>query len=76
LRKYAPGTIFEQETGTRIVEKFDRRVAVLRQMEAFHVENCKYLNWEDGHSVLYPQHRCDLFRIGILGSRYHFERVQ
>jgi CubicO group peptidase (beta-lactamase class C family) len=59
----ALGTIFEQETGTRIFEEFDRRVAGPLQMEDFDVGNCKYLSWSDYRSAPYSIHDYYLFRM-------------
>lgn len=59
----ALGTIFEQETGTRIFQEFDRRVANPLQMEDFTVEDCKYLTWSDYRSTRYSDHRYYLFRM-------------
>ena len=73
----ALGTIFEQETGTRIFEEFDRRVASPLQMEDFDIGNCKYLTWSDYRSAPYSIHGYYLFRMsardlarfGLLFSR-------
>ena len=39
----ALGTIFEQETGTKIFEEFDRRIAKSLQMEDFKISDCHYV---------------------------------
>jgi CubicO group peptidase (beta-lactamase class C family) len=59
----ALGTIFEQETGTRIFEEFNRRFAGPLQMEDFNVANCRYLSWSDYHSAPYSIHNYFLFRM-------------
>jgi CubicO group peptidase (beta-lactamase class C family) len=67
----ALGTIFEQETGTRVCEEFDRRVAKPLLMEDFDVERCWYRS--DSASI----HRYygirmsarDLARFGLLYLR-------
>lgn len=59
----ALGTIFEQETHTRIFEEFDRQIARPLQMEDFDVGNCKYLSWSDYHSAPYSIHDYYMFRV-------------
>jgi CubicO group peptidase (beta-lactamase class C family) len=73
----ALGTIFEQETGTRIFDEFDRRVAIPLQMEDFDVGNCNDLTWSDYSSAPYSDHHYyrfrmsarDLARFGLLFLR-------
>lgn len=59
----ALGTMFEQETGTKIFEEFARRLAGPLQMEDFHIGNCKYATWADYNSAPYSKHRYYLFRM-------------
>ena len=59
----ALGTIFEQETGTRIFEEFDRRFAKPLQMEDFKISGCRYLNSENYGDTLISEHRYYLFRV-------------
>jgi CubicO group peptidase (beta-lactamase class C family) len=65
----ALGTIFEQETGTKIFEEFKKRIADPLGMEDFSVENC-YYQYEDSLSM-YPAYSFrmsarDLARFGVL----------
>lgn len=59
----ALGTIFEQETGTKIFQEFDRRIASPLQMEDFKVSNCKYLTITDYNKAPNSMHRYYLFRL-------------
>lgn len=59
----ALGTIFEQETGTKIFEEFDRRFAKPLQMEDFKVSRCRYLNSGNYGDSLISKHRYYLFRV-------------
>ena len=59
----ALGTIFEQETGTKIFEEFDRRFARPLQMEDFKVRRCRYLNSDNYGDSLTSMHRYYLFRV-------------
>ena len=59
----ALGTIFEQETGTRIFEEFDRRIAGPLQMENFQVGDCRYNTWENYAEGRTSMHRYYLFRM-------------
>ncbi|KAA3662233.1 MAG: class C beta-lactamase-related serine hydrolase [Calditrichaeota bacterium] len=65
----ALGTIFEQETGTRIFEEFKRRIADPIGMEDFSVSNC-YYQYEDSLSM-HPAYSFrmsarDMARFGVL----------
>jgi CubicO group peptidase (beta-lactamase class C family) len=67
----ALGTIFEQETGTRIFEEFDRRIAQSLQMEDFRVSDGRY---ETGPDSIHPVYAFrmstrDLARFGLLFLR-------
>ena len=67
----ALGTIFEQETGTRIFEEFDRRIAQNLQMEDFEVSDGRY---ETGPDSIHPVYSFrmstrDLARFGLLFLR-------
>jgi CubicO group peptidase (beta-lactamase class C family) len=70
----ALGTIFEQETGTRIFEEFDRRIAKPLQMEDFRVNDCCYLTSHDYGTTkasIHPKYQFrmsarDLARFGLL----------
>jgi hypothetical protein len=57
------GTIFEQETGTRIFEEFERRFSKPLQMEDFKVSRCRYLNSNNYGDSLISEHRYYLFRV-------------
>jgi CubicO group peptidase (beta-lactamase class C family) len=59
----ALGTIFEQETGTKIFEEFARRFAKPLQMEDFKVGNCRYLTADNYGEFLTSRHRYYLFRV-------------
>jgi CubicO group peptidase (beta-lactamase class C family) len=59
----ALGTIFEQETGTRIFKEFERRFAIPLQMEDFDVSYCRYLSSADYEDTPYSPHRYYLFRV-------------
>ena len=59
----ALGTIFEQETGTKIFKEFDRRFAKPLQMEDFKVSRCRYLNSDNYGDSLTSEHRYYLFRV-------------
>ena len=67
----ALGTIFEQETGTKIFEEFDRRIAKPLQMEDFKVSNCHYVTGGDSIHPAYPFRMSarDLARFGLLFLR-------
>jgi CubicO group peptidase (beta-lactamase class C family) len=72
------GTIFEQETCTKIFEEFDRRIAKPLQMEDFKVDDCRYLTSDDylsyrgaGELSIHPYYLFrmstrDLARFGLL----------
>jgi CubicO group peptidase (beta-lactamase class C family) len=59
----ALGTIFEQETGTKIFEEFDQRFAKPLQMEDFKISRCRYLNSDNYGDSLISEHRYYLFRV-------------
>ncbi len=59
----ALGTIFEQETGTKIFEEFERRYAKPLQMEDFKVSRCRYLDSSNYGDSLISKHRYYLFRV-------------
>lgn len=59
----ALGTIFEQETGTRIFKDFETRFANPLQMEDFDVSACRYLSSADYKDAPYSPHRYYLFRV-------------
>lgn len=73
----ALGTIFEQETGTKIFEEFDRRIAKPLQMQDFNINECKYQYSKDYGQDLNSKHRYygfrmstrDLARFGLLYLR-------
>ena len=65
----ALGTIFEQQTGTKIFEEFKKRIADPIGMEDFSVENC-YYQYEDSLSI-HPAYSFrmsarDMARFGVL----------
>ncbi len=64
----ALGTIFEQETGTKIFEEFDKRIAQPLQMEDFEVDDCRYETGPDSIHPAYPFRMSsrDLARFGLL----------
>jgi CubicO group peptidase (beta-lactamase class C family) len=59
----ALGTIFEQETGTKIFEEFDLSFAKPLQMEDFKVGNCRYKTGDDYGDDLVSIHRYYFFRM-------------
>lgn len=59
----ALGTIFEQETGQKIFEEFDRRFSKPLQMEDFKVSDCKYRSSDDPGEDLVSKHRYYFFRM-------------
>jgi hypothetical protein len=67
----ALGTIFKQETGTKIFEEFDRRIAKPLQMEDFKVSDCHYVTGGDSIHPAYPFRMSarDLARFGLLFLR-------
>ena len=67
----ALGTIFEQETGTKIFEEFDRRIAEPLQTEDFEVDDCRYQTGPDSIHPAYPFRMSsrDLARFGLLFLR-------
>jgi CubicO group peptidase (beta-lactamase class C family) len=82
----ALGTIFEQETGTKIFEEFERRFANPLQMEDFKVSDCYYKTSADYDSAPWSMHRYyffrmstrDLARFGLLflrEGRWHDQRI-
>jgi CubicO group peptidase (beta-lactamase class C family) len=67
----ALGTIFEQETGTKIYKEFDQRIAQPLQMEDFKVADTWY---GTGADSIHPYYGCrmsarDLARFGLLFLR-------
>jgi CubicO group peptidase (beta-lactamase class C family) len=82
----ALGTIFEQETGTKIFEEFDTRIARPLQMEDFSISDCSYKTSKDyGQSPIskhrYYQFRMstrDLARFGLLylrNGQWHDQQI-
>ena len=73
----ALGTIFEQETGTKIFEEFDTRIAKPLQMEDFNISDCSYKTSKDYGQGPISKHRYyqfrmstrDLARFGLLYLR-------
>jgi CubicO group peptidase (beta-lactamase class C family) len=73
----ALGTIFEQETGKKIFEEFDTRIAKPLQMEDFHISDCRYQTSKDYGQGPISKHRYyqfrmstrDLARFGLLYLR-------
>ena len=73
----ALGTIFEQETGTKIFEEFDARIAKPLQMEDFKISDCRYKTSKDYGQGPISKHRYyqfrmstrDLARFGLLYLR-------
>ncbi|NIM59890.1 MAG: serine hydrolase [Candidatus Aminicenantes bacterium] len=70
------GTIFEQETGTKLFEEFKRRIADPLHMEDFSLEDCIYFHGSHGDNVntrfpAYPFRISarDLARFGLLYLR-------
>ena len=65
------GTIFEQQTGTKIFEEFDRRIAKPLQMEDFSVDNCGYATGPESIHRYYGIRMSarDLARFGLLYLR-------
>ncbi len=59
----ALGTIFEQETDTKIFKEFDKRIAKPLQMEDFDVSYCRYLSGSDYKNAPLSMHRYYLFRM-------------
>lgn len=77
------GTIFEQETGTKLFEEFKRRIADPLHMEDFSVEDCTYFRGSHGDNVntrfpAYPFRISarDLARFGLLYLRHGQWRSQ
>jgi len=73
----ALGTIFEQETGKKLFEEFDSRIAKPLKMEDFNISDCRYRTSKDYGQGLISMHRyysfCmstrDLARFGLLYLR-------
>lgn len=67
----AIGTIFEQETGTRIFEEFQRQIAGPLQMEDFNLDRCWYENGNESLHRYYGMRMSarDLARFGLLYLR-------
>ena len=73
----ALGTIFERETGTKIFEEFDTRIAKPLQMADFKIADCRYKTSQDYGQGPISKHRyyqfCmstrDLARFGLLFLR-------
>jgi CubicO group peptidase (beta-lactamase class C family) len=59
----ALGTIFEQETGNKIFEEFERLIARPLQMKDFQVSDCRYNTWENYAEGRTSMHRYYLFRM-------------
>ncbi len=69
------GTIFEQETVTKIFEEFNRRLAKPLQMEDFKIRRCSYKTWRNYDEGKTSRHRYYLFRVStrdLAGSDYCF----
>ena len=64
-------TIFEQETGTRIFQEFDKRIAKPLQMQDFEVDDCQYETGPESIHAAYPFRMSsrDLARFGLLYLR-------
>ncbi len=65
----ALGTIFEQETGTKIFEEFKRKIADPVGMEDFSIENCYYQN--EPEKSMHPAYHFrmsarDMARFGVI----------
>jgi len=73
----ALGTIFEKESGTKIFEEFDRRIAKPLQMQDFNAHECRYQTSKDYGQSRISAHRYygfrmstrDLARFGLLYLR-------
>jgi CubicO group peptidase (beta-lactamase class C family) len=67
----AVGTIFEQETGTKIFQEFDRRIAKPLQTEDFNVDDCWYGTGDQSKHRYYGFRMSarDLARFGLLYLR-------
>ncbi|PQP35367.1 serine hydrolase [Desulfobacteraceae bacterium SEEP-SAG9] len=67
----AVGTIFEQETGSKIFEEFSRRIAQPLQMEDFNVDDCWYNTGTESRHRYYGFRMSarDLARFGLLYLR-------
>jgi len=67
----AVGTIFEQETGAKIFEEFNRRIAKPLQMEDFNVDDCWYDTGTESRHRYYGFRMSarDLARFGLLYLR-------
>ena len=65
------GTIFERETGTKIFDEFDQRIAKPIQMEDFKVSDCHYVTGSDSIHPAFPFRMStrDLARFGLLFLR-------
>ena len=59
----ALGTIFEQETGTRIFKEFEARFAGPLQMEDFDIRYCRYVSSTDYENGPDSPHQYYLFRV-------------
>ena len=82
----ALGTIFEQETGTKIFEEFDTRIAKPLQMQDFNVHECRYQTSKDYGQRRISAHRYygfrmstrDLARFGLLylrNGKWHEQQI-
>jgi ankyrin repeat protein len=79
------GTIFEQETGTKLFEEFKRRIADPLQMEDFSVEDCIYFrgSHDDNVNTRFPAYPFrisarDLARFGLLylrNGQWHGQQI-
>ena len=59
----ALGTIFEQETATKIFEEFNNRIANPLQMEDFKISDCRYKTSQDYRQGPISKHRYYQFRM-------------
>ena len=82
----ALGTIFEQETGTKIFKEFDKRIAKPLQMQDFNINECKYKTSKDYGQDRISKHRYygfrmstrDLARFGLLylrNGKWHDQQI-
>jgi CubicO group peptidase (beta-lactamase class C family) len=64
-------TIFEQESGTKIFEEFERRIAKPLRMQDFSLDDTNYLRakWSAHPAYLFDLSARDLARFGLLFAR-------
>lgn len=77
----ALGTIFEQQTGTKIFEEFNRKIAIPIGMQDFSIDNCYYqyeLELSEHPAYCFRMSARDMARFGLMYLRnglWNYEQI-